>query len=97
MYIDDIDKKCIIGTTIFFVFLGILIMPPAILQFKHDSEYRQYYTYTDMDGNTGVAKVCQVSDYRSGNRGGGQGAPVCRLEDGTIVMVKSYKLEEEKR
>ncbi len=97
MYIDDVDKKCIIGTIIFFASIAAIIISPAILQFKHDSEYRQYYTYTDIDGNTGVAEVCQVSDYRPGNHGGGQGAPVCRLEDGTIVMVKSYKLEEEKR
>ena len=97
MYIYDEDKEYIIGTIISFIFIGILIIPPVILQFQHDSEYRQYYTYTDMDDNTGVAEACQVSDYRPGNHGGGQGAPVCRLEDGTIVMVKSYKLEEEKR
>lgn len=45
------------------------------------SEHNGTYKYTDLDNNTGVAIDC--SYYRT--------APICKLEDGTIIQVKNYK------
>ena len=48
-----------------------------------------YYEYTDLDNIKGVAEECSY-EFNHGFSGG-QGSPVCELEDGTIKSVKEYK------
>lgn len=48
-----------------------------------------HYEYIDLDNNPGIAVNCSYEF--SGYRGGGQGSPVCELEDGTVKQVKEYK------
>lgn len=50
---------------------------------------KYHYEFIDLDNNSGVAKECsyKFEDYKRG----GQGSPVCKLEDGTIKQVKEYK------
>lgn len=65
----------------FFIMFGLLCM--CFPQNKY------HYEYVDLDNNNGVAKECsyKFEKYKSG----GQGSPVCELEDGTIKQVKEYK------
>lgn len=52
------------------------------------------YEYIDLDGNKGTAKECSYEF--QGYYSGGQGSPVCVLEDGTVIQVKQYKLIDSK-
>lgn len=79
----------IIGMIIFTIIL-------CISGYIYDKNYIHYYKYIDWDNNEGIAISCQFSDKDNNNRNGGQGNPICKLEDGTIVSVKSYKYIEEK-
>lgn len=49
------------------------------------------YEYIDLDGNKGFASKC------SSHYSGGNGSTVCILEDGTVIMVKQYKLIDYKQ
>ena len=53
-----------------------------------------HYEYTDLDNNEGIAVSCSY-EFKEYKRGG-QGSPVCELEDGTVIMVKKYKYVEER-
>ena len=70
-----------IGKSLFIIY----VIFSFILVLKQP-KYRQYYEYVDLDNNMGVASKC--SSY-SGNL-------VCKLEDGTIKLVKECKLVKEK-
>lgn len=70
-----------IGKSLFIIY----VIFSFILVLKQP-KYKQYYEYVDLDNNTGVASEC--SSY-SGNL-------VCKLEDGTIKLVKECKLVNEK-
>lgn len=50
---------------------------------------KYHYEYVDLDNNKGIAKECSYK-FKEG-RAGGQGSPVCELEDGTVRQVKEYK------
>lgn len=50
---------------------------------------KYHYEYLDLDNNSGVAKECSYKFEKFAK--GGQGIPVCELEDGTIKQVKEYK------
>ena len=63
---------------------AILIILATVTQERYD------YEYVDIEGNKGHAKNC--SYYFNSGKSGGQGSPVCELEDGTVVQVKQYKL-----
>lgn len=52
-------------------------------------ETQYHYEYVDLDNNKGVAKECSYK-FEEVFRGG-QGSPVCELEDGTIKQAKEYK------
>lgn len=54
-----------------------------------------YYKYVDLDNNEGIAKHCQFSDNSARTHSGGQGMPICELDDGTIIAVKQYKFIKE--
>lgn len=75
---------------IILIIFSIIVMILAIciltmgVSVNHD-----YYQYMDLDGNTGIAKECSYRVY--GYKAGGQGSPICELEDGTIKQVKEYK------
>lgn len=71
---------------IFIIGLIIPIILSLIYGYEHDKNYIHYYKYVDLDNNEGIAKKCHQ----------GQGSPICELEDGTILSVKSYKYIEEK-
>ena len=78
------------------VLICMVIIFPAmvIIGIKYeDNHYKQYYTYVDLDNNEGIAYECNYTDksYKSG----GMGSPICKLEDGTILSVKSYKYHRE--
>ena len=48
----------------------------------------EYYEYTDLDNNKGIAKYCTN---KSGVRGGySLGTLYCELENGTTIIVKEY-------
>ena len=60
-----------------------------------ENHYKEYYTYVDLDNNKGIAYECEYTDksYKSG----GMGTPICKLEDGTIIVVKQYKFIKESK
>lgn len=74
-----------IGTIILgciaFMILGLILMC-----FPHN---KYHYEFVDLDNNNGVAKECSYK-FKEYARGG-QGSPVCELENGTIKQVKEYK------
>ena len=75
----------------------IVVVCPAIIiaaNIYEDNHYKKFYTYVDLDNNEGIAYECKYTDkaYKSG----GMGSPICKLEDGTILSVKSYKYHKEK-
>ena len=88
----DRDDICLLIVIIcmFIIFPTIII----ISLIYENTNYRKYYTYVDLDNNEGVACDCKYTDksYKSG----GMGTPICKLEDGTILSVKSYKYYIEK-
>lgn len=75
----------------FIVFPAIVI----IAKIYESNNYKMYYTYVDLDNNEGIAYECEYTDkqYKSG----GMGTPICKLEDGTIIMVKQYKFIKESK
>lgn len=74
-----------IGTII----LGCIAFVIFVLIYMCFPQNKYHYEYVDLDNNSGVAKECsyEFKDYKRG----GQGSPVCELEDGTIKQVKEYK------
>ena len=68
---------------------GCIIFIILSLVFMCFPQTKYHYEYIDLDNNSGVAKECsyKFKEYKSG----GQGNPVCELEDGTIKQVKEYK------
>ena len=81
----------IIIICMFIIFPTIII---TYLIYEHIN-YRIYYTYVDLDNNEGIAYDCEYTD--KGYKSGGMGTPICKLEDGTILSVKSYKYYIEKK
>lgn len=71
---------------IFLVFICLIILGLIISCFP---QTQYHYEYIDLDNNKGIAKECsyKFEEYKRG----GQGSPVCELEDGTIKQVKEYK------
>ena len=82
MNIYDLKLKGIIIYSFIFCFL---IFYPIYLLLSYRAAFR--YEYKDFDNITGLASYCSYQS--SGWQG--QGAMVCRLNDGTIFQVKSYK------
>lgn len=67
-------------------FIGFIILCLIILCIP---QTKYHYEYIDLDNNNGIAKECS---YRFNNTfSGGQGSPICELEDETIKQVKEYK------
>lgn len=71
------------------IFLGIIILLIIGLLFAYIPREKYHYEYIDLDNNKGIAKECSYK-FEEIHRGG-QGSPVCKLEDGTIKQVKEYK------
>ena len=74
-----------IGTII----LGCIVFVMVVLINMCSPQNKYHYEFIDLDNNSGVAKECSYKFKTS--RSGGQGSPVCELEDGTIKQVKEYK------
>lgn len=55
---------------------------------------KYHYEYIGLDNNKGIANECSYKF--EGYKKGGQGSPVCVLEDGTVKQVKEYKYIYEK-
>ena len=72
--------------------LIVIILIIFIIALKQPA-YSYHYEYVDLDNNKGTAVRCS---YMSTNYKGGQGSPVCELQDGTVKLVKEYKLISEK-
>lgn len=72
---------CFLIFTILMIIIGIIVAYVPVKKY--------HYEYIDLDNNNGNAKECsyKFEEYKSG----GQGSPVCELEDGTIKQVKEYK------
>ena len=70
----------------FLAFICLIILGLIISCFP---QIQYHYEYIDLDNNKGVAKECSYKFEEM--RRGGQGSPVCELEDGTIKQVKEYK------
>lgn len=79
-FLKDIGTM-ILGFIIVFTILALIIM--CFPQTKY------HYEYIDLDNKNDIAKECsyKFEDFARG----GQGSPVCELEDGTIKQVKEYK------
>lgn len=81
-----------IKNIILFIVVSIIVLLIMYLLMKLDCKgnHKPVYSYIDTDNNIGEAVGCsyKFEKYKSG----GQGSPVCRLEDGTIIQVKQYKL-----
>ena len=83
------------------VLFGIIIVTFSLfmIAFSKSMEHcditETYYEYIDLDNNKGVAKYCSYKFKERyiilGGGSGGQGSPICELEDGTILQVKQYK------
>ena len=68
---------CILFIAIYFLIISCMSAIPI-----------EYYEYTDLDNNKGIAKYCTN---KSAVRGGHSlGTPYCELENGTIIIVKEY-------
>lgn len=67
---------------IFIIIVASIFMIIIPVNFNH-------YEYIDIDGNNGVASKCSYTD--KGIYSGGQGSPICKLNDGTVLSVKQYK------
>ena len=87
---DDIGLLIMI-ICMFIVFPAIVI----IAKIYESNNYKMYYTYVDLDNNEGIAYECEYTDksYKSG----GMGTPICKLEDGTTIVVKQYKFVKESK
>ena len=72
--------------TLFLGFVFFIIFGLVCMCFPRK---KYHYEYIDLDNNKGIALECsyKFEDYKRG----GQGSPVCELEDGTIKQVKEYK------
>ena len=87
----DYKQKCIfllkiLGILIsLFNLLFILLLIISLVV----PEEKYHYEYIDLDNYEGIAKECSYKFDESFR--GGQGSPVCELEDGTIKQVKQYK------
>lgn len=80
------------------VIICMFVIFPAIViiaKIYENNNYKMYYTYVDLDNNEGIAYECKYTDksYKSG----GMGTPICKLEDGTIIVVKQYKFIKESK
>ena len=71
------------------IILGCIIFVIFVLIYMCFPENKYHYEYIDLDNNKGIAKECSYK-FEEAYRGG-QGSPVCKLEDGTIKQVKEYK------
>ena len=67
----------------------IIIVLLLIIASLYNPNVIYHYEYIDLDNNKGNAKYCSYKFHEG--RAGGQGSPVCELEDGTIKQVKEYK------
>jgi hypothetical protein len=73
------DIALVLYLILLFIFIGYLSV---------QNEKSIYYEYTDLDGNKGTTSSwtgCFYEGYYS------MGSPMCELDDGTILAVKSYK------
>ena len=71
------------------MFLGFICLMILGLIISCFPQTQYHYEYIDLDNNKDVAKECSYEF--EGYKRGGQGSPVCELEDGTIKQVKEYK------
>lgn len=71
------------------MFLALIVLIVVLLIFMCFPQIQYHYEYIDLDDNKGIAKECSYK-FEEIHRGG-QGSPVCELEDGTIKQVKEYK------
>lgn len=74
------------------VIVILFIIAFFIICVKYGKHYDRYYEYVDLDGNEGITNVYDGCSYDSW---GGQGAMVCKLNNGTILQVRSYKYVRE--
>ena len=88
---DKDDINILVMIICLFVILPII----AVIITVYDSiNYKKYYVYVDLDNNEGTAYECEYTDRALYS--GGMGMPICKLEDGTIIVVKQYKFIIEK-
>ena len=78
----------------FTIFIGCFIVFILIFVGMFSPSIKSYYEYVDFDNNRGIAEQCFYKSRKGLD--GGQGSPICRLEDDTIKLVKEYKYIEEK-
>lgn len=90
--IDDFDRDDFDGFGCFVIVFFIFVILSVIICFSQVEI--NIYEYIDLDGNKGLAKECSYEF--QGYHSGGQGSPVCVLEDETVIQVKQYKLVESK-
>lgn len=69
--------------------LGIIALVIFALICMCFPKVKYHYEFIDLDNNSGIAEECSYKF--EGYKRGGQGSPVCELEDGTIKQVKEYK------
>lgn len=86
--IDDFDRDDFDGFGCFVIIFFIFVILSVIFCFSNVEI--NTYEYIDLDGNKGLAKECSYKFKE--NYSGGQGSPVCILEDETVIQVKQYKL-----
>lgn len=92
MFEDYFDKNLLILIICLFICLPII----AIISHTYNYyNYEMYYTYVDLDNNEGTAYECEYTD--RAHFSGGMGTPICKLEDGTIIVVKQYKFIKERK
>ena len=92
MYKKENEVGFIIAIIVLIIIFPTLIIIGEIYESNH---YKMYYTYVDLDNNEGIAYECKYTDksYKSG----GMGTPICKLGDGTIIVVKQYKFIKESK
>ena len=71
------------------LFLGFITLIVFGILLASIPEDKYHYEYIDLDNNKGIAEECSYKF--EGYKKGGQGSPVCILEDGVVKQVKEYK------
>ena len=84
--IDFLKWIGIISLEIIALIIALIILALIWMCFPQN---KYHYEFIDLDNNSGIAKECsyKFEDYKRG----GQGSPVCELENGTVKQVKEYK------
>lgn len=88
----EIIKELVMLTVLTIISTLLLLFFFYLISFTINNCYEgsKTFEYEDLDGNKGIANNCQYSDAERYGRKGGQGQPICFV-DNKVVSVKWYE------